>query len=75
MYAIQESKTASILSRKAGRTMYRVVDSKGGLYATLADRTDAEVVAFGLNNGFEQSQFGGFMADQVEAIKAAMAAQ
>jgi hypothetical protein len=43
-----------------------------GLYGTLATREDAEIVAFGLNNNFLQSQFGGFAENVVAEIIKAM---
>jgi len=49
------------------------VTSDAGLYGTLKSRSDAEIIAHGLNNGFTQHILGGFSDATVDAIKKAMA--
>jgi len=57
------------------RIKFEIRNEAGDLYGTVGAEDDANVVAFGLNNGFLQSQFGGFAENVVTEIRRAMAGE
>lgn len=77
MYEVKEINfRVSGLTKKTSKykTCYQVISEKG-LYAELDNRDDAEIVAYGLNKGFQESYLGGFSDAEVEKIKKTMAKQ
>lgn len=75
MWQVQQRKGHRLLTGKVTAVKFEVRDEQGNLYGTLDTQEDAEIVAFGLNNGFVQSSLGGFADNVVTEIKKAMAGE
>lgn len=75
MYQVQKTEIKNLFTKEVKRVNFEVRDQAGELYGTLENREDAEIVAFGLNNGFLRSHFGGFSPAVVEEIKKAIAGE
>lgn len=72
MRQVKQVEIRNFLARKVIGKNFEVRDEEGSLYGTLDTQEDADIVAFGLNNGFLQSAFGGFSDNVVAEIKKAM---
>ncbi|MER2518585.1 MAG: hypothetical protein ABTR92_19675 [Candidatus Accumulibacter phosphatis] len=73
-YSVERREVKSMITGQVKAITYCVVGT-GGLYGTLSCPEDAALVAFGLNNKFLQSQFGGFSDDVAAEIRKAMAGE
>ena len=73
-YSVERGEVKNILTGQVKAITYRVV-GPSGLYGTLSCPEDAALVAFGLNNKFLQSKFGGFSDNVAAEIRKAMAGE
>lgn len=67
MYTIQEREARNIFTRR--RTVSFDVSDAGLIYGNCSTKQEAEIVAHGLNSGFQQHILGGFSDEVVEQIK------
>lgn len=73
MWNVKKSEVKSLFTGAVKKVNFEVRDDNGNLYSTLDTEENAKIVAYGLNNGFNEHITGGFADSVVSEIKKAMA--